>query len=133
MVPKMRLSPLVKPIFVIGCPRSGTTLIGSCLGSHPEIGGSQESLFLGYLGRIYEDFFLGNARHRTATLKSYVSKEILLNSLGACADDIYSSLLTKIHKIRYVDHTPWYASWIEFINLLYPDAVFVHEIGRAHV
>src|ERR1700739_1106308 len=37
---------LKKPIFVIGSPRSGTTLLGSCLAAHSNLIASEESLFL---------------------------------------------------------------------------------------
>ena len=37
---------LPAPIFVVGHPRSGTTLLASMLGRHPDIASTPESLFL---------------------------------------------------------------------------------------
>lgn len=42
----MTNTPLDRPIFVVGHPRSGTTLLASMLGRHPDIVSTPESLYL---------------------------------------------------------------------------------------
>lgn len=39
-VPARSASALDRPVFVIGCPRSGTTLVGRCLAAHPQLAGA---------------------------------------------------------------------------------------------
>ena len=41
------------PVFIVGAARSGTTLVRSMLGAHPELAIPPESHFLGYLGHRY--------------------------------------------------------------------------------
>lgn len=123
-----RQSRLLKPIFVVGCPRSGTTVIGRCLSAHPDVGGSDESMFLGSLARIYQNFYVGDNPRAAAPLKNYISEDDLLGTLGRCSDDIFGSLLARLGRPRYLDHTPWYSRSIDFIDRLYPDAVFIHVI-----
>lgn len=42
-------SKLVSPVFIVGCPRSGTTLLQSLLAAHPDIASFPESKFFEYL------------------------------------------------------------------------------------
>jgi hypothetical protein len=42
------------PVFLVGCPRSGTTLLQSLLAAHPEIASFPESKFFQYLVPKYE-------------------------------------------------------------------------------
>ncbi|NJL67494.1 MAG: sulfotransferase [Microcoleus sp. SM1_3_4] len=44
----------MKRIFLVGCPRSGTTILQSLLASHPEIISFPESKFFHYL--LYDKF-----------------------------------------------------------------------------
>lgn len=130
MIPSINPRPfrLVKPVFIVGCPRSGTTVLGACLGAHPGIGGADESMFLGSFARIYQNHFEGTGPRRDGPLKKYISQRALVESLGACADEIIGSLLSNLKKPRYVDHTPWYGLWMGFINRIYPDATFLHLV-----
>jgi hypothetical protein len=119
---------LTEPVFVVGCPRSGTTLLGACLGAHSALAGADESIFLRHLARIYYGFFIGDSPRSWQPLRAFISEQDLLDSLGTCADTIFSSLLKTTTKCRYVDHTPWYINLMPFIDLLYPDAQFIHII-----
>lgn len=130
-----RHSRIFAPVFVVGCPRSGTTILGACLASHSALGSGEESMFLRHLARIYYGLFQGHNKRNWAPLQGYVQQTTLIESLGALADDMFESLLVQIHKPRYLDHTPWYVHLVDFINLLYDDALFIHVIrdGRSVV
>lgn len=121
-----RTSRLSHPIFVVGCPRSGTTLTGSCLAAHPQLMGSEESLFLLCLWQIFSDLHQGNNNRRWAPLSNYISANDILTYIGNFADNVFSSLCPDTK--NYVDHTPWYVLLIPFIKNLYPDCRFVHVI-----
>ncbi|HEU5059260.1 MAG TPA: sulfotransferase [Kofleriaceae bacterium] len=119
-------APLDRPVFVIGCPRSGTTLLGACLAAHPEAAGSEESLFLVDLWRVLADLGRGANRRGWAPLAGYVGGDELVAACGAMADALLCPLVARRRRARYVDHTPWYAALVPFISLLYPSARFVH-------
>jgi hypothetical protein len=119
---------VVAPVFVVGCPRSGTTVLGRCLAAHSELGGGDESTFFIQLSRIH-DLWTGHQRFQgTAPLREYIHETDLLKSLKGLADSILLSLLRRLYKRRYVDHTPWYAELLPFLSLLYPDSQFLHVI-----
>jgi hypothetical protein len=52
------------PIFLVGCPRSGTTLLQSLLGAHSQIASFPETKFFQYLDACYEP------KHRLLGLRS---------------------------------------------------------------
>src|SRR5690606_13260697 len=64
------LMPSDRPIFVIGCPRSGTTMLQLMLHSHPRIAVPPETRFVvpAYFSRrMYGDMRLAENRRRLAT------------------------------------------------------------------
>ncbi len=119
---------LQKPIFIVGCPRSGTTVLGACLSAHTCLAGANESLFLLDCWRIANDLHGGNNLQGWAPLAEYISCGQLLEAVGAFSDAIILSLLKKTGKDRYIDHTPWYVACIPFIRSLYPDCIIVHVL-----
>jgi tyrosyl-tRNA synthetase len=114
------------PVFVVGCPRSGTTVIGKCLMQHPQLAGDDESLFILDLWRIFSDLHGGLNTRGWAPLKSFIDSKNLLESMGKLIDSVF--LRFQSNGVNYIDHTPWYVSLMPFINLIYPDARFIHVI-----
>jgi hypothetical protein len=117
-----------KPIFVVGCPRSGTTVTGACLAAHPELAGGDETFFLIDFWRIFSELHQGKAGHDWTPLAGYLSTSELLDAIGTFSDRIYGGLQNRTGKPRSVDHTPWYVTILPFIELVFPDAYFVHVI-----
>ncbi len=117
---------VTRPIFIVGCPRSGTTLVGACLSRHRQIAGADESLFLLDLSRIIRDLHGGHNHRAWAPLAEYLSQGELLSSMGEFADSIIGSLVRRCGKVRFVDHTPWYVACMPLINCLYGDSAFIH-------
>jgi len=116
------------PIFVVGCPRSGTTVLGTCLAAHAELGGGDESSFLTALAHVYESLYMGRNPRQWAPLSKYLSEESMIAVTRRYADAILFSRLSRENKKRLVDHTPWYVKIIPFITLLYPSATVIHII-----
>lgn len=127
-IQKCKIGKVRKPIFVIGSPRSGTTVLGKCFAKHPKIAGAEESLFLLLMWTIFSDLYLGDNKRKFSFLKDYTNIEEMLESIKCFSDRIITGLIEKQNKVYYIDHTPWYGMIFPFINLLYPDAIFIHLI-----
>lgn len=137
------------PIFVIGNPRSGTTLLRLILTSHPDIVIPPESAFLIWLEEKYRDwtsdllnkkldYYLNDLfnckkfdtwRLDRKKLKSYIQQ----SSPGDYAS--LSSLIYKFYAIkmgrkakRWGDKNNWYLNYIGLIKKLYKDTFFVHIV-----
>lgn len=116
------------PIFVVGSPRSGTTVLGRCLGAHTACATAEESLVLLPLWRMYADLYAGGVPSGVRHLSEYTTEDELVATLGAVSDRLFSGLLERTGAQRYIDHTPWYGAIVPFVRALYPDARFVHLV-----
>lgn len=114
------------PIFIVGCPRSGTTLLGNCLANHSKVCGANESLFLLDMWRIMKDLHRGNNPRTFAPLAEYITEYKLLEAIGDFSDSVFKSLVTRSGKMLYIDHTPWYIACIPLIYSLYRDCIIIH-------
>lgn len=115
-----------KMVFVMGCPRSGTTVAGECLGAADGCTSIGESLFVRYPWRIITDLVCGENVSAISPLRSMPYQD-LVSALGDLCDSIYSSLNKKSAGV-IVDHTPWNAAHLPLLHALYPDACFVHVV-----
>lgn len=119
-------SRVASPVFVVGCGRSGTTLIGELLGCHPDVA---------YLNEPRDLWALDP---RTDAWKDGEGKIVL------SADDVTSAVrqrltagfcdaLRSTGRTRIVEKTPINSFRIGYLNALWPDARFLHIIrdGRA--
>lgn len=112
---------MVPPIFIVGCQRSGTTLLRLLLDSHPNISCGPETRFLKDLAKI-----TGEAWPRFQLYgfpKSYWNSKV---------SDFFSSFQQEYAerrgKRRWADKTPLYALSLDYIQDLFPDAQIVHVI-----
>ena len=109
----------IKPIYICGMPRSGTTLVEQIIASHNEVRGAGE---LDYLSRsIKENIFENNTLS-----KSRIEEEIFLES-SKIADD-YNKLLG-FHKFEegiITDKAPHNFKWLGVIKLFFKDAKIIH-------
>lgn len=122
------------PVFIVGSPRSGTTVLGKCLAAHPRCHMGEESFFLFHLWHIFSDLHSGMNERNWAPLSTSIDESELLDLMGDFSDRIFLALIgQKSGADVYVDQTQWYGSISPFIDKLYPDARYVHIIrdGRA--
>ncbi|HWU22391.1 MAG TPA: sulfotransferase [Nocardioides sp.] len=106
----------VRGLFVVGCPRSGTTLMGNYLGSHPAVLGLAE----------YGGFYVAHSVAPTylARLPGREQDGFAAALGGLAADNV-------VHAARaqgcswYCDATPWNLEVAGRILAAQPDAVFV--------
>ena len=108
-----------RPVFVLGMPRSGTTLTEQILSSHPEVCGAGELSFM-------EDT-INEAKRRTGQPFPELVSSLTpsqLNELGA----LYHGRLAAraANEAIVVDKTPMNFQYIGFIARILPDAAFIH-------
>lgn len=145
------------PIFVVGAPRSGTSVLTWCLGQHPDILPTEESNWIG-------DFAIATAvSHAVGSLRGDrsqlsacgLSQDEFLRTFGRAVNSLILSQRNRllanaeraamanpglVHdaiqiarnasdpKRRWVDGTPEYSLQIPALRALFPHARFVHIV-----
>ncbi|MFG2085213.1 MULTISPECIES: sulfotransferase [unclassified Spirillospora] len=137
-----------RPIFVIGCPRSGTTLLQQMLHSHPRIAFPSETRFVhtSYEARhTFGDLEREENRRRLAEwiakgkdTKFHVLKldaediieEIVHGppTLGSALAIIFRAYAREHRKPRWGDKRPSYFRRIPMLRRMFPDAQFIHLV-----
>jgi hypothetical protein len=117
---------LDRPIFVVGCGRSGTTVLGEALGSHPDVV---------YLNEP-RDLWSYDPR---ADIWKAGPGEVVLSS-GDLTAEVCAGLRSRLEarlvssgRSRLAEKTPINSFRIGYLDALCPDAFFVHVVrdGRA--
>lgn len=133
------------PLFILGSPRSFTSLINGMLGQHPEAYGVPElNLFVtervrdlleefgGYrqiqihgLLRVVAQLYGGEQ-----TLASVdMAKRWILTRFDRSTAEVYRELCERVAPLRIVDKSPVYASrrdYLERLTKAFPDAYYLH-------
>ncbi|MCW2877017.1 MAG: sulfotransferase [Sphaerisporangium sp.] len=137
-----------RPIFVIGCPRSGTTMLQLMLHSHERIAVPPETRFLlsaYFRRRLYGD--MRDAENRRslaewiATDKSTLFRELGIDratyvrravegpgSLGSVMGEAFRAYAERFGKPRWGDKRPSYFKHVDALLRLFPDAQFIHLV-----
>ena len=138
---------LDRPIFVIGHPRSGTTLLASMLGRHPDVASTPETLYLlqgrfqlapaiaagpeAVAARIHRTPLRRLARDRTALEADLAAAAPLTEA--AVFRVLLASFARANGAARVVEKTPMHLRHVETILDWFPDAriVWILRDGRA--
>lgn len=115
------------PIFIVGAPRSGTSMLHWALVQHKNLWGSAES---GFINKLIEGV---EAAYASGTkvgefhwlIKEKVSKDELFKHIGKGVKSLY---LSRSQGIRWVDQTPHYVSYYVGLNAMFPEAKFIHIV-----
>jgi hypothetical protein len=141
----------MKPVFIGGCPRSGTTLLGTLIGAHPQCCSVPESQFkvesLRGLPPAPEPPQALRALHMALRASRFSSWKFAAERLGQdCGDslDSYPELIDRLvvayaelagdrEANRWVDSTPSNKNYFPTLLRLFPDARAIHIVrdGRA--
>jgi hypothetical protein len=136
----------VRPIFIVGVHRSGTTLLRYMLGSHSRIYIPPESDFVPsfFLHRPAKDLSDEEIEHILRTIfdryrfvKEWQGeppqpgpfiRSMTDRSPAAFLDTLYSAYARQYGAQRWGDKTPIYASYVDLIHEIFPHAQFLHII-----
>lgn len=143
---KRKLKKNINPIFIVGVPRSGTTLLASILSTHSNIIIPNETEFIFHLRTVLEKnnnvenvikWFTHYKRWMDFNipeelLKKKLEKHYNLNIYNVL-DDFYNCFVELSGKKRWGDKTPTYSKLLKSISRNWPYAYVIHIIrdGRA--
>jgi hypothetical protein len=129
------------PLFVVGCGRSGSTLLRLMLDAHPDLAVPGESHFIPELRRRFPDPVAGDdltaALLRTPHFRHWnvaesgVWERVRALEAPTFAEVVEAAFLANADEHgarRWGDKTPAYVRSIPLLHALWPDARFVHLI-----
>ena len=115
------------PVFVIGSPRSGTTVLARSLAKHSELWTSGETYVLFHLfgAGLAERAFDRAMRIPGPRFlrREDVSREEFLASVGI---GINALMTSRSEGLRWIDHTPHYTLIVDRLAEVFPGASFIH-------
>jgi hypothetical protein len=121
------------PIFIIGFPRSGSTLLERVLDSHSQIAGTgEDSIFNGMLDEIRNAIVKASMQQSTMAIQSVVQHyaNLIDNLTIERWQNIQRNSLSEVNNVkqnkRYVDKMLTNYFNVGFIHLLYPKALILH-------
>jgi len=135
-----------KPIFVVGSPRSGTSIVTWCLGQHPNLFPVEESNWMGdFAVNVAIAYQVGAARGNRSVLSAMdIREDELFAAFGQCINDLIlrhrkdrerkhqAGSTASEPKGRWVDGTPAYSLHICGLRKLFPHALFIHIVRDLH-
>lgn len=121
--------------FVIGSPRSGSTLLARMIGSHSLVYGRPEPhlltplAHLGFYAKVDKapyDAVLAAEAQREFVEDLPGGEQDYIDACRAYADVLYARMLaTKPGKTLFLDKTPAYALVLDFVERIYPNAKYI--------
>tara|TARA_Y100000590_G_scaffold222701_1_gene252028 strand:- start:3632 stop:5197 length:1566 start_codon:yes stop_codon:yes gene_type:complete len=107
-----------KMIFIVGLPRSGTTLVHQLLSSVEDTYGFGESIFL--------DIFFREKIFNKEFLSNLLNKKTMNNQIINISNEIGQKYSSQSNKNIFIDKMPPNFYWIGFIKLLFPNSKVIH-------
>jgi hypothetical protein len=125
-----------QPFFIVGCGRSGTTLLRSLLTNHSQVAIPLESLFLVDYLRVSNEFpfeRLMNLFIREPEIQEW-GIEITASDFDGC--ETVEDLIIRVHELyaitkgksRWGQKTPRFVRYIDLLIDHFPDSRFIHMI-----
>jgi len=113
--------PAQSPIFVVGCQRSGTTLLRLMLDSHPRISCGPETGLLSDLAGLHS--------RNAGYLRNYgLPDEYWDAKFAQFFDSFKTEYALSNGKARWADKTPKYALSLDYILRLFPTCQIIHMV-----
>lgn len=132
------------PFFIVGCPRSGTTLLQILIDQHPLIAIPPESFFFERFPPIVDSYgdlsveahlrsfvcdLLSDERIRDWKLDltpDDVCSRVAEPSVAATVDTLFTAYADRQGKRRWGDKTPQHALYVDRIRAVFPEARIIH-------
>jgi protein-tyrosine sulfotransferase len=111
-----------RPIFIVGCPRSGTSALKASIDSHPRISCGPEEGSLFWLARTDTEL----ARNRRE--KSGVDEEKWLDLVRHMVEELMRPYAESLGKTRWGLKHPELATKIPWLDKLYPTCQVIHIV-----
>jgi hypothetical protein len=120
------------PLFVIGCPRSGTTLLAKILNEHPAVLMTNETAVFLFLADAIDKSRVGYAAGLLYGKEhNYLWAEHLARHSRPLIESYYARIAVKLgkRKLRYWgEKHPHHAECFDFIEKLYPAARYIYIV-----
>ena len=107
-------------IFIVGLPRSGTTLLHQIISSHSKTFGAEES-------HVMSDFFIKRFKNENSLVNFFSNELVDKHTCAKLSDEILSKYKMYDQDKIIVDKMPFNFKWIGFIKLLFPQAKIIHS------
>ncbi|MEC4986483.1 MAG: sulfotransferase [Oscillatoria sp. PMC 1068.18] len=114
---------LKRPVFIVGCGRSGTTILGKMLSQHSEIAYFNEPRDI-WLCATQTDIWTRKAQVRSGKLK--LTAADLTPEIASRIKNEFAVRIRLKNGSRLVEKLPINSFRIGFLNALFPDALFIH-------
>ncbi len=138
----MTISPIKTRLFLVGCPRSGTTLLQSLLAAHPELASFPESHLFQSLWIYRWSRFLGIASPKGREQLNWFLHEINQDNLqhklppnarfirqyGVIFKEALDNTTQAQGKSIWLEKSPEHVRYIRYIEASIPDAKFIHLV-----
>jgi len=121
------------PVFIVGVPRSGTTLLRTLLDSHPNIACGPESPWIaGSYGDLtsFKDLYASLTEDERGPARNFtgVGKADVARALGRAVSGIFEAYAGARGKRRWVEKTPSHMMDLDFLHAMFPNARYVHIV-----
>jgi tetratricopeptide (TPR) repeat protein len=111
-IDKLNIDPTrydLRPIFIVGTPRSGTTYLEQIISNHPDVYGAGE---IARLDLLFE--------------KAILSQNKSQNSLFKLRNNFYSYIKNMTNKKYFIDKTPINSFYVGLIKKIFPEAYIIN-------
>ena len=120
------------PLFVLGCPRSGTTLLAKILNEHPAVLMTNETAVFLFLADAIEKSRVGYAAGLLYGKEhNYLWAEHLAGHSRSLIESFYTRIAVRLEKrgLRYWgEKHPHHTECFDFIEKLYPAARYIYIV-----
>lgn len=121
------------PLFIVGVPRSGTTLLRVMLDSHPRLAVGPECPWIGggYGHRpSVKDLYEALTRGANGPVGNFsgIGEEDVARALGDAVAFLLQRYAERRGKARWVEKTPNQITEIPLLHRLFPDARYLHVV-----
>ena len=128
------------PFFIVGAPRSGTTMLRLMLNAHPEVCVPGESHFVLEIPEsLHQSFDVDAAWNALRDHRRYREWELDDHAVRAAIDAapqdwhgffeaVYTTCAVQNDATRWGDKTPIYARNLQGLHAIFPEAVIIHIV-----